>query len=332
MQTQQLIDDLPPRGAEGRRHETVHRMRVTPVDVGNSGCVEGGTLLEWIDQAAYATAVQWCGRHCVAASVGNLHLDRPIGNGELLDLHAGLVYTGRSSMHILVTVRSSDPAGAKPDQTAQCPIIFIALDDAGTPTEVPPWTPVTMLELQRHRQARVRIRMRRRVETAMAAETYTAAGTAPQTDLRFRAGSSDIDRSGVVRAGRVMRWIDEAAYACGNAWADADVIPSYLAAVTFERPIFAGEVVDVTARLIHTGPRSIHTVIRVTTTDEAGGSCLVAQALIVLVTPGEGGAARAVPAWKPVSDEALRLDRLAHQLIGLRQFIEPFTIAAARPD
>ena len=45
-----------------RSHETIHRFRVRPVDVGIDGFVDGGTLLEWIDKAAYATAVQWCGR------------------------------------------------------------------------------------------------------------------------------------------------------------------------------------------------------------------------------------------------------------------------------
>ena len=160
-------------------HGTIDRFRVKPVDVGIAGFVDGGTLLEWIDKAAYAAAAQWCGCHCVAASVGNVHLDRPIGVGELVEVHASLVYTGRSSMHILVTVHSSEPTRTKAAQTSQCPIIFVAVDDTGNAVEVPRWTPVTMLELQRQRQARVRIRMRNRIEGAMAAQSYTAEGTAP---------------------------------------------------------------------------------------------------------------------------------------------------------
>ena len=63
-----------------RSHETIHRIRVKPSDVGDVGFVDGGALLEWIDKAAHATATQWCGGNCVAASVGNLHLDRPIAS------------------------------------------------------------------------------------------------------------------------------------------------------------------------------------------------------------------------------------------------------------
>src|SRR6266446_3011087 len=98
---------------KARSNETIHRFPVRPADVGIVGFVDGGTLLEWIDKAAYATATQWCGGACVAASVGNLHLDRPISVGELVEVNATLVYTGRSSMHILITAHFSDPTRAK---------------------------------------------------------------------------------------------------------------------------------------------------------------------------------------------------------------------------
>jgi 4-hydroxybenzoyl-CoA thioesterase len=317
----------PPKACN---HETIHRFHVKPVDVGIDGFVDGGTLLEWIDKAAYAAAAQWCGGHCVASSVGNFHLDRPIGVGELVDVHASLVYTGCSSMHILVTVYTSDPRRAKSVQTAQCPIIFVAVDATGNPIEVPRWTPVSMLELQRQRQARARIRMRKRIEGAMEAESYTAAGTAPFAALRFRAATTDVNSDGKVRGGRVMRWIDETAYVCGADWTGAEVITSYLAGIRFHRSVLVGDVTEVTARIIHTGPRSIHTSVDVTTTDAVGGSpCLVARGLVVVVSPDERGEARPVPKWEPLSDEDHRLDQHARHLIELRQFIEPFTTAAA---
>jgi 4-hydroxybenzoyl-CoA thioesterase len=317
----------PPKA---RGHETIHRFRVSPVDVGIDGFVDGGTFLEWIDKAASAAAAQWCGGHCVASSVGNFHLDRPIGVGEHVVVHASLVYTGRSSMHILVTICSSDPTRARAAQTSQCPIIFVAVDDAGRPAAVPAWTPVTMLELQRHRQARVRIRMRNRIEDAMEAESYTAEGTAPRAALRFRAATTDVNSDGKVRGGRVMRWIDETAYVCGADWTGADVITSYLAGIRFYRPVFVGEVVDVTARIIHAGPRSIHISVDVTSTDTVGGtSRLVARALVVVVSLDERGEARPVPSWEPTSEEDHRLDQHARHLIELRQFIEPFTTATA---
>ncbi len=320
----------PPCPPKARSHDTIHRLRVKPADVVIDGFVDGGTLLEWIDKAAHATATQWCGGSCVAASVGNLHLDRPIGVGELVEVHASLVYTGRSSMHILVTVYSGDPTRATSVQTSQCPIIFVAIDDAGNPVGVPRWTPVTILELQRHRQARSRIRMRTRIERAMEAESYTPEGSAPRATLRFRAAPTDVNRDGNVRGGRVMRWIDEAAYMSGADWTGAEVITSYLAGVRFYRPIVVGEVIEATARIVHTGPRSIHACVHVTTTDWLGDRpCLVAHAMVVVVSLDERGEARPVPTWKPVSHEDHRLDQHARHLLELRQFIEPFTSATA---
>src|SRR6185312_4984051 len=97
--------------------------------------------------------------------------------------------------------------------------------------------PVTMLELQRQRQARLRMPMRKRIEGAMESESYTAEGTAPRVALRVRAATTDVNSDGRVRGGRVMRWIDETAYACGADWTGADVITSHLAGIRFYRPV-----------------------------------------------------------------------------------------------
>jgi 4-hydroxybenzoyl-CoA thioesterase len=262
--------------------------------------------------------------------VGNCHLDRPIGVGELVDVYAGLVYTGRSSMHVLVTVHTSNPGRAKAAQTAQCPIVFVAVDDTGNPIEVPPWTPVTMLELQRQRQARLRIRMRKRIEAAMEAESYTTAGTAPRAAMRFRAAATDVNADGKVRGGRVMRWIDETAYVSGADWTGLEVVTSYLAGIRFYRPVFVGDVTEATARIIHTGSRSIHTSVDVTIADTVGGApCLAARGLVVVVSLDERGEARPAPEWESFSDEDHRLDQHARHLIELRQFIEPSTAATA---
>jgi acyl-CoA hydrolase len=296
----------------GTAEQTGQRFYVKPADVGVLGVVDGATVIEWIDRAAYATAARWCGGQCVAASIGNFHLDRPIGVGELIEMHADLVYTGRRSMHILVTLCSSDPTLSKASQTAQCSIVFVAVDDAGSPVEVPQWTPVTMLDLQRHRQARVRIRVRRRIEDAMPIHDESAS-----CDLRRFCADDKVS------AGRVLRWIDEAACACGTDWTGAEVITSYVAGIRFCRPIAVGDTVEVSARVIHTGPRSVHTSIHVTTAHH-----LVAHGVVVVVALDIHGDARPVPTWEPASDQDHRLDKHARQLIGLRQYIEPFTTAA----
>lgn len=309
-------------------HMTIHRYIVGPSDLGIAGVVDGGTLLEWIHRAAHTTAARWSGRYCVAASVANFHLDRPISVGEVVDVHACLAHTGRSSLHILVTICSGGSAGTTAAQTAQCPTIFVAVDDVGSPVAVPPWTPVTMLELQRQHQARIRIRMRRRVEEAIAAQSYAVDGAAPHSMRRFHVSRADANRDGTVHGGRCMRWIDEIANMCAADWSGSAGVTSYVAAIRFCRSIVVGDQVEVSARLIHTGTRSVHFGVRVEVTDVVNGArCVAAEGVVVVVSLDKRGDARSVPEWNPDSDEALRLDRHARHLVELRQFFEPYSTA-----
>src|SRR5438876_720608 len=95
--------------------------------------------------------------------------------------------------------------------------------------------------------------------------------------------------------GRTMRWIDEAAYVCGSDWAGEQVIASYVGGIRFYRPILIGHIVEATARLIHTGPRSMHLSVHVTSTDtHADEPVLAAHGLAVFVALDERGKARAV--------------------------------------
>jgi 4-hydroxybenzoyl-CoA thioesterase len=324
MAAQATSPSSPPKD---RCHETIHCRRVVPADAGVGGFVDGGTLLEWIDRAAYATAVQWCDGHCVAASVGSFHLDRPIDACELVELHAALTYTGRHSMHIVVTVCAGASERGKTLQIWQCPMVFVAIDNTGDLVAVPQWKPQTILELQWHRQARTRVHMRKRIEDSVAAESYRMAGAAPCTILRFRAAFTDVDNAGNVRAGRVLRWIDEAAYVCGRDWAGGEVIASYLAGMRFSRRVLVGEPVEVSARLIHTGPRSVHIGIEVSVAGD-----LAAHGVVVVVSLGVRGEAQPLPQWEPVTEQDRRRDRHARYLIELRQYLEPFTVAAIFSD
>ena len=307
-----LTDDLaepqvPVVSRDPLSHMTIHRYRVQPIHLGVLGSVDGGTLLEWLHRAAHATAARWSGRCCVAASVSNFHLDRPIRVGELVEVHACLVYTGHSSVHVLVTVYSGHPAGAKATQSTQCPIVFVVVDDVGHPVAVPPWTPATMLELKRQHQARVRIRTRKRIEDAIATQVYAAADTAPCTTRQILVSRADAHSDGAVHGGRVMRWIDEAVNTCAADWCGV-------------------------ARIVHTGPRSTHIGVRVTTIDVITGEVdAAAEGLVVVVSIDDQGRARPVRQWAPDCDDDIRLDRHARHLVELRQFFEPYPACAGLP-
>ena len=84
------------------------------MDVGVAGTVSAGTVLEWVDKAAYAAAVGWSSSYCVTAYVGNIRFEDPISSGDLVEVTASVVYTGSTSMHIRTEVSFSDPRELRP--------------------------------------------------------------------------------------------------------------------------------------------------------------------------------------------------------------------------
>jgi acyl-CoA hydrolase len=119
------------------------RFFAEPGDVNFLGKAFGGAVMKWIDLAGYAVAAGWCGGPCVTIYVGGIRFYKPISIGHMVELNGRLIHTGRTSMHIAVDVRSKDPRGGDWVTTTHCVIVFVALDAAGQPTPVPPWTPVT---------------------------------------------------------------------------------------------------------------------------------------------------------------------------------------------
>jgi hypothetical protein len=97
------------------------------------------------------------------------------------------VHTGRSSMHIMVTVSSGNPKRLEMAPATHCLVIFVAVDATGSTVEVPLWRPSTSEQRARQEAATRRIGVRAEIERAMATQQYTDAGTGQRPILRFLA-------------------------------------------------------------------------------------------------------------------------------------------------
>jgi 4-hydroxybenzoyl-CoA thioesterase len=166
------------------REQTL-RFLAAPTDAGYSGSVSGGRVMEWIDKAGYACAVGWSGRYCVTVYVGNVRFTRPVAIGDLVEATARLVYTGRTSMHILVRVRSGSPLGTSLEPATECLMVFVAIGDDGRPTPVPELPDGDVEDLAQKEAAVRRIDVRARISAAMAEQSYTEASTAPRVGCGF---------------------------------------------------------------------------------------------------------------------------------------------------
>jgi 4-hydroxybenzoyl-CoA thioesterase len=301
------------------REQTL-RFLAAPTDAGYSGSVGGGRVLEWIDRAGFATAVGWSGHYCVTAYVGNVHFNRPVAVGDLVEATGRLIYTGRTSMHVHVTVRSGSPRSGELAPATECLMIFVAVDDEGRPTPVRQLPDGDEEDLEQKASAVRRIDLRAQVAAAMAEQSYTEASTAPSVLLRFLAAPSDVNYGGRVHGGIVMRWIDEAAHVLITQWTgDAANVAVYAGGVRFYQPLRIGDLVEVEARLIFTGRTSMHVSVHVRSGNPAEHERrLTTHSLIVFVSLSPEGTAVSARPWQPETDEDVHLHAHAQHLIELR--------------
>lgn len=125
------------------KREISLRFLAEPGDVNFGGKVHGGMVMKWIDQAGYTCAVGWSGHYCVTVYVGGIRFIRPILIGNVVEVHAKVIYTGTSSMHIAVDVLAGDPREVAFQKTTHCVIVFVAMGEDGKTTAVPAWTPAS---------------------------------------------------------------------------------------------------------------------------------------------------------------------------------------------
>jgi len=121
------------------QRELTLRFLAEPTDVNFGGKVHGGAVMKWIDQAGYACASAWSGAYCVTVYVGGIRFYKPVRIGDLVEVHARVIYTGNTSMHIAVDVCSGDARKAEMTQTTHCIIVFVAMDENGKPQTVSQW-------------------------------------------------------------------------------------------------------------------------------------------------------------------------------------------------
>ncbi|MFT4211810.1 MAG: hotdog domain-containing protein [Microbacterium sp.] len=317
----------------GRDDRITLRFMTTPADTAASGTtVAAGSVMEWIDKAGYACAVGWAGTYCVTAYVGNVRHRRPVPPGSIVEVQARIVHTGRTSMHVVVTVSSAEVESRAYTPATTCILVFVAKDADGRPTVVPAWEPRSRSDRKLAAAALDRIPSRTRIKRLMLDEEYDEATAAPRVTLRFLVPPGVVNWGGKAHGGTVMRWIDEAAYAVAAAWARdgeqaSSAVAVYSGGIHFFAPVRIGDLVEVDARIIYTSAHSMHISIHVRTADPRTPHemTLTTQCMTVFVVPGPDGVARPVPEWTPELPGDARLHAHAREIIALREQIVPIS-------
>jgi acyl-CoA hydrolase len=133
--------------------------------------------------------------------------------------------------------------------------------------------------------------------------------------LRFLAEPSTINFGGKVHGGTVMKWIDEAGYACATRWAKRYCVTVSVGSIRFQRPIMIGDLVEVQARLAYTGSTSMNIAVEVRAGDMKTGQMeVITECVVVFVAVDPNGKALPVEPWLPETpgDIALAQNVKAH--------------------
>lgn len=161
-------------------------------------------------------------------------------------------------------------------------------------------------------------------------------GQQRELNFRFLAEPADVNYGGKVHGGVVMKWIDQTGYAAALGWSGQYSVTAAVGGIRFVAPIRIGDLVTVSAKLVHTGTSSMHFAVDVSARDprherqDSDGKRLCTHCMIVFVAlDGVEGKPALVPAWTPLTEEDRRLADYATQVMALSKGIEQ-TIARYR--
>jgi acyl-CoA hydrolase len=124
-----------------------------PNDANGLGNVLGGKVMHLVDLAAAMAAIRHARRPCVTAAVDSMQFLHPVRIGQLIVLRSSVNRVFRSSMEVGVYVETETLLTGARLHTCSAYLTFVALDEAGKATPVPPVIPETEAELRRYREA-----------------------------------------------------------------------------------------------------------------------------------------------------------------------------------
>lgn len=145
-----------------RPHKTISQSRCTlsalmgPQDANQHGNVHGGVIMKMVDEAGALVAMRHANQPVVTVAVDSMTFMEPILLGNLVLCKAEITYVGRTSMEVRVEVVAEDPLRGTAKTTNIAYLVYVALDDDGRPSPVPPLVYETPEERLRGEQARMR--------------------------------------------------------------------------------------------------------------------------------------------------------------------------------
>lgn len=121
----------------------VRTSRIFPNDVNNHNTLFGGKLMSDMDMLASISAVRHSRKECVTASTDSVDFLSPITPKDSVCFESFVTWTGTTSLEVFVKIIAEHLISGERKIAATAFFTFVALDDNGKPSPVPPVIPET---------------------------------------------------------------------------------------------------------------------------------------------------------------------------------------------
>lgn len=128
---------------------TVTTHLVLPENTNTLGNLMGGQLLNWLDIASAISAHRHCRRVVVTAAVNNVSFQHPIKLGDLVIIEAKVSRSFSSSMEVFMDIFVEHGSTGEKIKCNEAIYTFVAVDQLGSPIQVPELIPETEEEKKR---------------------------------------------------------------------------------------------------------------------------------------------------------------------------------------
>lgn len=126
------------------------------------GNVHGGEITKLADEAGGLCAMRHAQRIVVTVAIDSMTFHSPAHVGDLVLLNARITWVGRTSIEASVEVVAENVLTGQQTHTNSAHFVYVALDENGRPTEVPPL--ILETEEDHRRWAEGEARQRHRLE------------------------------------------------------------------------------------------------------------------------------------------------------------------------
>ena len=120
------------------------------------GAINGGAILNLVDNVAGLVALRHCRTRVVTASIDQMDFLNPVHVGELITIKASVNFTGRTSLEVGVSIEVENLYSGETTKTGKAYLTFVAIDEFGRAIPVTPVSPVTEADRRRYEEAKVR--------------------------------------------------------------------------------------------------------------------------------------------------------------------------------